>query len=498
MEYERIAKPLHQGGGFSPKKLRAMLLGVEKRRKEEEEEIESKFTLKTEIDDRRGSLVDECKDVDMVSSVSDPSSSSEPELMTSEHRSKDAINPSSRILKPQEDDSFDSESVASNFEFHKDNRNPNPNRSPIAPPFSKHTPSKWADAQKWIASPNLSRVGRGGKKPERVGMKNPVTKVMLEATMEEAETKRVDLLSQEKREIVVLNNKPANLAPDPYPEMESYPKPAPVVLADSAVSLSRHDPSVSLHNATAFIPPSTVRSVSMRDMGTEMTPIASQEPSRTGTPVRPASPNPSTSTSPRRSLTGADPDPNPNPNPNPNTNRECNNEGLSEKEIQMKTRREIIALGTQLGKSSIAAWASKQEEEKDASKSLQSLQVGSTCQSVVKARAAAWEEAEKAKYIARFKREEIKIHAWEDHQKAKIEAEMRKVEVEVEKMRAHAQERLMDKLADTRHKAEEKRAVAEAKRTHAATRTAEQADYIRRTGRVPSTFFSCSCWGWCS
>lgn len=72
-----------------------------------------------------------------------------------------------------------------------------------------------------------------------------------------------------------------------------------------------------------------------------------------------------------------------------------------------------------------------------------------------------------------------------------------KKKVEVEKMRAHAQDHLMNKLAGTRHKAEEKRAVAEAKRTHAAARTAEQADYIRRTGRIPSTFFSCSCWGWC-
>ncbi|XP_078177930.1 remorin family protein isoform X1 [Carex rostrata] len=495
MEYERIEKPLHQGGGFSPKKLRAMLLGVEKRRKEDEEEIESKFTLKSEAGDRGGSIGEEFKDVDMVSSVSDPSSSSEPEPITSGHRPRDPINSSSRVLKPQEDDSFDSESVASNFEFHKDIRSPNPNRSPIVPSFSKPTPSKWADAQKWIASPNLSRIGRTSKKPERVGMKNPVTKVVLEATIEEvADTKRVDSTSQEKREIIGLNNRPTNWAPDPYPELECYPKPAPVVLADSAVSLSRHDPSVSLHSATAFIPPSTVRSVSMRDMGTEMTPIASQEPSRTGTPVRPASPNPSTSTSPRRSLTGTDP----NPNPNLNTKQDFNTEGLSEKEIQMKTRREIMVLGTQLGKTSIAAWASKQEEEKAASRSLQSLQTGSACQSVIETRAAAWEEAEKAKFIARFKREEIKIHAWENHQKAKIEAEMRKVEVEVEKMRAHAQDLLMNKLADTRHKAEEKRAMAEAKRTHAAARTAEQAEYIRRTGRVPSTFFSCSCWGWCA
>lgn len=68
----------------------------------------------------------------------------------------------------------------------------------------------------------------------------------------------------------------------------------------------------------------------------------------------------------------------------------------------MKTRREIMVLGTQLGKTSIAAWASKQEEEKAASRSLQSLQKGSACQSVIETRAAAWEEAEKAKFIARF------------------------------------------------------------------------------------------------
>jgi hypothetical protein len=152
--------------------------------------------------------------------------------MTSGHRHP--INSSSRVLRPEEDDLFDSESVASNFEFHKDSRNPNPTRSPIVPPFSKPTPSKWADAQKWIASPNLSRVGKTAKKPERIGVKNPVTKVMLETTIEEVDTKRVDTTSQEKREIVSLNNRPANWVPEPYPDLESYPKPAPVVLNDSA------------------------------------------------------------------------------------------------------------------------------------------------------------------------------------------------------------------------------------------------------------------------
>jgi hypothetical protein len=103
----------------------------------------------------------------------------------------------------------------------------------------------------------------------------------------------------------------------------------------SAVTLSC-DSSTTLQSATACIPPPpTVRSVSMRDMGTEMTPIASQEPSRTGTPVRATSPDCSRPTTPRRTLgvnaAGAV------------INRgECSNAELSEQELQLKTRREIM------------------------------------------------------------------------------------------------------------------------------------------------------------
>ena len=45
----------------------------------------------------------------------------------------------------------------------------------------------------------------------------------------------------------------------------------------------------SFHSISGYLsytpPTSNVRSDSTRDMGTEMTPIASQEPSRTGTPL---------------------------------------------------------------------------------------------------------------------------------------------------------------------------------------------------------------------
>jgi hypothetical protein len=80
---------------------------------------------------------------------------------------------------------------------------------------------------------------------------------------------------------------------------------------------------------------------------------------------------------------------------------ECSNAELSEQELQLKTRREIMLLGTQLGKTSIAAWASKKEEEKDASLSLKTVSLDQSTQNATEMRAAAWEEAEKAKYLAR-------------------------------------------------------------------------------------------------
>ncbi|XP_062224317.1 uncharacterized protein LOC133922832 isoform X1 [Phragmites australis] len=506
MEYERIEKPFptQQGGGFSPKRLRAMLLGVEKRRKGQDAEEDGgeeydtvpKASVRSDADSdarRGGAMCEEYKDVDVVSTISESSSSLD---TGSGHRSRDSHSMGSRARVPEED-SCDSESVASNFEFHKERgASARSTAASVVPPFSKPAPSKWDDAQKWIASPTTNRpsracgvLARKMEKPSSGGARLPATKVVLEAT-EEIDTKRIDP-SQEKREIGW--QKAVNWAlPDPCPEVEPCSKSelaAESTIADSAVTFSRLDSSTTLQSATACIPPpSTVRSVSMRDMGTEMTPIASQEPSRTGTPVRATSPNCSRPTTPRRTL-------GPNAIGAVISHGECSNVELSEQELQTKTRREIMLLGTQLGKTNIAAWASKKEEEKDASVSLKKVPMDQSTQNITEIRAAAWEEAEKAKYLARFKREEIKIQAWEDHQKAKIEAEMRKIEVEVERMRARAQDKLMTQLASARHNADEKRATAELKRNRAAARTAEQAEHIRRTGRVPASF---GCWNCCS
>ncbi|KAJ6837291.1 uncharacterized protein M6B38_122120 [Iris pallida] len=466
MEYERIEKPFSsslQVGGFSPRKLRSMLLGMEKKRKEEEEEE------------------DVFKDVNVVSSGPEP------------HHN--AATSSIRSLE-EDDDGDDGAAALSAFEFHK--------AAPAAaqrPPFSKPAPSKWDDAHKWLASSNPNRRSSKEKRSGGGGGGHRSRTSAMKVVMEDVDTKRVDP-SEIKREIgehkaVVTAAAATDSVKDFCLVSDCDAKPAIGVeslATDSAVSLSRHESSITVESDTTFLqPPSTIRSVSMRDMGTEMTPLASQEPSRTGTPVRATTPirSPSSSrpSTPRRSV------PTSTLTERGDFNEAHNGRELSEKELQMKTRREIMILGTQLGKANIAAWASKDEEEHEASTSFQNVLVNQPANSVIRTRTASWEEAEKAKYMARFKQEEIKIQAWENHQKAKTEAELRKIEVEVERMRARAHEKLTEKLAAARHKAEERRADAEAKRDQQVARTTQRVEYIRNTGHIPSSF---SCWAWCS
>lgn len=518
MDYERIyKKPLHHhqqgsgGGGLSPGKLRSMLKGVEKKRKqgrpqedEVAEEMDPTFSLRSqgfEIHDNGGCCSEDFKDVDVVSVLPQCSASSTVDSlameMVSDHTLKGRPFSNSRI-KSQDDISLDYDSgidsittPSSVFEFQKAER-----RAVLAP-FSKPAPSKWDDAQKWIASPTSNRTkngqphGQGGVGLRKInqfgyGSRQTSMKVVVEVpdlTLIPFE----ESLSQESR--ATGGPKLVPWEGDPYASTISY-NTIENCVKESAINLSQHDSSLSIHSATTIIPPpSTARSVSMRDTGTEMTPIASQEPSRTGTPVRATtpirSPTCSQPSSPgRASLSPYHPN-----NVSDSTKRE-----LSEKEMQMKTRREIMLLGTQLGKMNIAAWASKEEEENDASTSLKNLGQEQQAKSLIETRAAAWEEAEKAKCMARFKQEEIKIHAWENHEKAKTEAEMRKIEVEVERMSSQAHDKLMNKLAAARLKAEEKRAAAESKRNRQAAKTEKQAEYIRRTGRIPSSFSCCGWW----
>ncbi|KAL9147500.1 hypothetical protein ABFS82_13G177800 [Erythranthe guttata] len=113
----------------------------------------------------------------------------------------------------------------------------------------------------------------------------------------------------------------------------------------------------------------------MRDRGTEMTSIASQEPSRSVTRV--------SATTPIRSPTSSIPSTPRRGEPAPTPTEYSGNEAIDRDELE---------------------------------------------QIEYAKRAVAWEEAEKSKHAARFEREEIRIQAWESQQKARLEAEMRKIE----------------------------------------------------------------------
>lgn len=130
------------------------------------------------------------------------------------NRSRDLPIAAGRIRVP-EDDAPESDSASAGFEFQKAERTQSlpTNRSTatagLVPPFSKPAPSKWDDAQKWIASPTSNRGGNksggGGGQARKGGLAGYITrqtsaKVVLDA-VEEAETKRVDVnVSHAKKE----------------------------------------------------------------------------------------------------------------------------------------------------------------------------------------------------------------------------------------------------------------------------------------------------------
>ncbi|KAL5210142.1 hypothetical protein ABZP36_005765 [Zizania latifolia] len=327
-------------GGFSPAKLRAMLLGLEEQQNNGED-TSPEANDSGELDDRRSM---ECSTSTEMSS-------------NSGHRSRN---------RAQDDDSFDSESSSS---------------GPTT--VKRPTPSKWDDADKWISSPTANRTGCVGSATGAVPMKSALA--------------CPEHVSQPPAIAKVVVEVPSNTG----------------TLVKNTVGFTQPNSFNPAQSGSIVDEPApAVWSVLLRDMGTEMTPIASQEPSRTGTPIIASTPTSSRTPTPQRHA-----------------------------EISID-----------------------------------------------------WQEAEKAKYLARFQREEVKIKAWENHQKAKIEAEMKRIEAKIEIKRAREQDRLSSKLAAARHKAEVKREAAEAKRNQEAARTEEQTAQIRKTGHIPSSF---SCWCSC-
>ncbi|XP_023545705.1 remorin-like [Cucurbita pepo subsp. pepo] len=292
---------------------------------------------------------------------------------------------------------------------------------------AKSTPSKWDDAQKWIFG-----LPKGGEKGE--------SKIKYRNSNAD-DLRLIAALPQQDHDYLSGGDKRS----EGQEENQGF---ASAMCSQSEAETKRVecDEPVWRINKPLENCKTVVRSVCVRDMGTEMTPIASQEPSRTATPVRATTPvlqSPMTSGS----------------------------------STPARPHREMQAIEDgQIGRASTAVVAGNQSSD-------QAVQMYS-----METRAMAWDEAERAKHMARFKREEVRIQAWETSEKRKAESKMRKMEKKAEKLKAGAQEKLADKLAATRRIAEEKRANAEAKLNKKSVRTSERADYIRRTGHLPSSF----------
>ncbi|PIA51319.1 hypothetical protein AQUCO_01100272v1 [Aquilegia coerulea] len=337
---------------------------------------------------------------------------------------------------------------AVSFEFHKGNEKNRGSHHRMA--LGKPTPSKWDDAQKW-----LSGLSRGGDRSQAI-------------------TKPRNSNADDRRLIA------------PVPQKEESPS-----SSDEEDEVGNQNHATSFHdegetkkidsnesfwriNKTSEESSSAIKSICVRDMGTEMTPIASQEPSRTCTPLRATTPAGRSPISSRSSTPGRCP------------------QGVQSLEsyqtgfTSFSTRCDPVPFSRTSGE---PRWPNREEEESNISKVYENKNIEqATKPNPLEIRAIAWDEAERAKYMARYKREEVKIQAWENHEKRKAEMDMKRIEVKAERLKSRAQEKLSNKVAATRRIAEEKRANAEAKLNEQAARTSERADYMRRTGHLPSSF----------
>ncbi|KAK9085922.1 hypothetical protein Sjap_026333 [Stephania japonica] len=415
---------------------------------------------------------------------------------------------------------YDSNASSSSFEFHKGERlvhNP-----VVRSSFTRPMPSKWNDAEKWIVNRQITQpqyskknisLGKTNRQhmaswlrtgPESVGSEPKAISMPI------ADNKKNNNTYQLSQNALVSPSVAPSLDPSNNTVIDLFPlsrdqKKVPDVELNANGNSQFAEAADCLVNMVSYrytldalfrAVGTGIKSVLMRDMGTEMTPVASQEPSRTATPALATTPSRSpTSSVPSTPRQGA-------PASTPyeaavdtgsGTRGDGSKKELSEREQQLKTRREIVALGIQLGKMNIAAWASQGEKEMKAS-AIETDHKEQLDKIEFEKRAAAWEDAEKSKHAARLKREEIKIQAWESNQKAKLEAFLKKVEARAERMRNNAQANMTKKILTIRKQSEEKRTAAETERDQQAAKTASQADYIRRTGQIPRPRFICCGW----
>ncbi|KAI5061235.1 hypothetical protein GOP47_0023740 [Adiantum capillus-veneris] len=222
-------------------------------------------------------------------------------------------------------------------------------------------------------------------------------------------------------------------------------------------------------------------SMSRRDMGTQMTPVASCKTSRAGTPRKSGSParhntptvDATSGTTADRSLAKA------------TEAAGCQVAKSESGHVSGRGGSDSSVSNTDSTTSS--SWKSLQESLISASEHPQQLKphFDEYMQESLKVdnpQYSAWEEAERSKHMTKCAREEARIDAWESHQKAKAEAELKKLEMKLERLRAQATEKIMNKVATAHLRAEEMRATARAQQAEQLAKALERANSINRKG----------------
>lgn len=246
------------------------------------------------------------------------------------------------------------------FEFHKGNGGTNRASSHHRTALGKPTPSKWDDAQKWLV--NLSRGGGGEKCHSKATPRNS-----------NADDRRLIAPIQRMEEEYESGEERGGEG-----GISNYHGDANSIQYEVETKKVECDESIWRINKTSKGSTSVVRSICVRDMGTEMTPAASQEPSRTATPLKattPAARSPISSgcSTPIRCQNGT----------LPQENGQNGGEAISSGNV---AARRYSHDGVELNGTNIP-----ESKTSQAIKDLNPLET----------RAMAWDEAERAKYMAR-------------------------------------------------------------------------------------------------
>ena len=289
-------------------------------------------------------------------------------------------------------------------------------RSAFLAPLLKPTPSKWDDAEKWLPGSETLNPARAKSRSgpllaqmvaSQAGMSIPWKGHLFGEPTKEYSGLGQEVASEPVVKSFATSNANPKLVPDVIDFTADEKEQLNLLLdrysvergGDGSLSPSAMNGSFMKLGARTEKPTAKPSVPATRDMGTAMTPIPSVEPSRTGTPLRDTTPEKMPNDAESRSCNDAD-------GGRSQNEAAGSPRALTEKELQEKTRQEIVALGTQLGKANIAAaWAAR--EAKDSaiirkSSKASAIDLENIRRDVFTSRADAWKEAEMAKYTSRY------------------------------------------------------------------------------------------------